>query len=221
MDLLRSVRRRRRLRFLGSRFDGFNRWRGRSGFHYSLHRRRRCRAESLLGLGVQRLARICLQSLLLLREGHRRGRRSHSGHYCPGYDRSRRLRRSARRCGVRGTFFIRAHDARFDGRHRRCVNRGSCGDRTRSNFHRCLGHWLGIHERCTGHCGYRTSNSLVYIVRCLNVVVHHVRYGGLLHHGVGDVYVSDVSWAGLARGHVDFARSQRKPRHAATPSKIA
>jgi len=220
MDLLRCVQRGRWLRLFRCRFHWFDCRRWRSRLHNSLNGWRRCRAECLLGLCIQGLAGICLQGLLLLRECDRRRWRRYFCHYRPRDYRLRGLRRSARSCGARFILHIRSHHAGLHRSHRRGVNRRTRRDRARKDFHRRLCHRLRVHESCSGHCRYGAVHSLIYIRCCLNVVVHHICDGGLLHNGIGNVHVGDIGRAGLTRGHVDFAWRQRKPCHAAAASEI-
>src|SRR4029077_18344016 len=103
------------------------------------------------------------------------------------------------------TLLIRSHHTGSHGSQWRGVHRRTHRDGARSHSHGCLCHRLRVHESCPWHCSDSTGHILIHIGRCLNVVVHHVGDGGLLHHGVCDVHVGDVRRAGLARGHVHFA----------------
>ena len=123
--------------------------------------------------------------------------------------------------GARRTRPICSHHACSHGSHRRGVNRQSRRNRARSDFHRCLCHRLRVHESCSGHCRNGTRHSLIHVGGCLNVVVHHICDGGLLHHGVCNVHIRDVLRARLVRRHVHFARRQGNPRHSAAFSEIS
>jgi hypothetical protein len=219
MNLLCSVWRRRWLGLFRCRFRWFDGRGRRSRLHNSCNGWRRCRAEILLDLGVERFSGICLQCLLLLRERHWRWRRCHPGHYRPAGYRGRGLRRSTQTCGFRHTRATRSHHACFHGNHRSGVNHGS--GRARSNFHRCLCHRLSVHESCLGHSGNGTRHSLVDIRRCLNVVVNYICNYSLLDHSIRHIHLGYVCRACLLRRHVHFTRRQRKPPNSACISGIS